>query len=157
MVIGCGLNEKLFAVSEFHSHESQLLHNIFNRQGDSSILAKAGGAPLVIYQSLIDTIAQARELTPDIVTSVEPSIEVPQYKFGDIHKISFNHALGGKIPDFDRGPFPISGGCNTVNLQAWYPDAKQYNSKIYPSFRMVVPLSNVSKAQGMFVAVEMTI
>jgi penicillin amidase len=149
MVMGCGLNQTLFVVSEYHSHETQLLHNLMKRQDSSSLLAKAGGAQFVVLQAILDAIHQARALIPSITKHPQdPAKEYEQYLYGHVHTLSFNHAMGVKIADFNRGPYPIGGGPHTLNLQAFYPDAKQYASRVYPSFRMVVPMSNVAAAEG---------
>ena len=147
MVMGCSISERLFAISEYHSRELILINNLLTKPEHKTLLDEHGGAAKLIYQAIIDSIEQARQLVPFALTLTrEPAKEFSYYVWGEIHQLKFQHAFGSKISSYNRGPIPYAGGPHTVNYQAHFPNAKQYNVKVYPSFRMLVPTGSVKDA-----------
>jgi len=70
------------------------------------------------------------------------------WKWGSIHKLSFEHKLGQIIPAFSRGPFPIDGDKDTPSQYNWYPE-RPYDAVLStPSFRMIIDCSNLSNSQA---------
>jgi acyl-homoserine lactone acylase PvdQ len=90
-VLGCGFSAN--SVSEFHSHESEILIELFNGMKEEK-------RNELIILSLMDTIRKIRQLIP--ITQNTGESEVLQYEYGKIHQLTFRHAFGSKISAFNR-------------------------------------------------------
>ena len=76
------------------------------------------------------------------------------WKWGKLHQITFNHALGSVKPldrFFNRGPFPLGGDGDTIwAAVATYMDLS-HKSIVGPPFRLIADLSDWNNSQGMLV------
>jgi penicillin amidase len=71
--------------------------------------------------------------------------DISQWQYGKIHKMSYNHVLGTIKPldkIFNRGPFPLGGDVDTVNMGATLPHQPETVITI-PSFRQIVNLADM--------------
>eukprot|EP01080_Neovahlkampfia_damariscottae_P001016 gene1016-9921_t len=140
-VLGCGFSPN--SVSEFHSHESEvliyLLNEMKNEQRDD-----------IIFDSIIETIKKIRELIKLDESERVGELEVIHYEYGKIHQLTFKHAFGSKISEFNRGPYPIGGTANSINAQAHIPHGDNYDVVIIPSYRMVVDLNDFDKSYSIY-------
>jgi penicillin amidase len=70
---------------------------------------------------------------------------VSRWKYGAIHKMTYNHPLGLAKPldrIFNRGPFPVGGDIDTINQAASLPN--QLDTVVtVPSYRQVVNLADL--------------
>jgi penicillin G amidase len=67
-----------------------------------------------------------------------------RWQYGKIHKMTYNHALGSVKPldkVFNRGPFPVGGDIDTVNMGAAQPNLPEVVITV-PSFRQIVNLAD---------------
>ena len=71
--------------------------------------------------------------------------DVSRWKYGSIHKMTYNHPLGLAKPldrIFNRGPFPVGGDIDTINQAASLPN--QLDTVVtVPSYRQVVNLTDL--------------
>jgi penicillin amidase len=68
--------------------------------------------------------------------------EISRWKYGSIHKMTYNHALGAVKPlnkIFNRGPFPLGGDIDTINMGANLPNQPEVVITV-PSYRQIVNL-----------------
>ena len=84
----------------------------------------------------------------------ECGARMEDWKWGDLHHITFNHALGSVKPldrFFNRGPFPMGGDGETI----WACTATTFDlsdkSVVGPPFRFIADLSDWNKSLGMLV------
>ena len=81
------------------------------------------------------TIGELQErFGPDILT----------WQYGRIHRMTYNHPLGSlKVLKrfFNRGPYPIGGDNDTVNMGASLPNNPEVVTTV-PSFRQIVDLAH---------------
>jgi len=71
--------------------------------------------------------------------------DISQWQYGKIHKMTYNHVLGMIKPldkIFNRGPFPLGGDVDTVNMGATLPHQPETVITI-PSFRQIVNLADM--------------
>lgn len=74
--------------------------------------------------------------------------DIAQWQYGKTHKMSYNHTLGAARPLdrlFNRGPFPVGGDIDTVNMGATLPDKPEVVVTV-PSYRQIVDLSDLSNS-----------
>lgn len=76
------------------------------------------------------------------------------WKWGDLHRLTFGHVLGGQKPldrVFNIGPFPIGGDGNTVraSFSSWYDVAP--HPVVGPPFRFIADLNNLEHCLGQLV------
>jgi penicillin amidase len=69
------------------------------------------------------------------------------WRWGDLHRIYFNHAVMDSFPfirnAFNQGPFPVSGGSSLVNNTSWKVSGEDYRvSGVSPSQRLIVDFSD---------------
>jgi len=70
--------------------------------------------------------------------------KVFNWRWGQIHKISFDHPLGKKSPLknlLNIGPFPIGGSETTVNNATFKINGQQFETVAGPSMRQIIDLS----------------
>ena len=70
---------------------------------------------------------------------------ISRWQYGSIHKMTYNHALGAVKPlnkVFNRGPIPIGGDIDTVNMGAAAPNTPEVVITV-PSFRQIVNLADM--------------
>jgi penicillin amidase len=73
---------------------------------------------------------------------------VAQWQYGRIHHMTYNHPLGTiKLLNrlFNRGPFPVGGDIDTVNMGATMPNDPQVVITV-PSFRQIVDLADLKSS-----------
>ena len=71
--------------------------------------------------------------------------DISQWQYGKIHKMTYNHVLGTIKPldkIFNRGPFPLGGDVDTVNMGATLPHQPETVITV-PSFRQIVNLADM--------------
>jgi penicillin amidase len=71
---------------------------------------------------------------------------VCRWKYGDIHKMTYNHALGSVKPldkVFNRGPYPVGGDIDTVNMGATMVNQPEVVVTV-PSYRQIVNLADMN-------------
>jgi penicillin amidase len=73
---------------------------------------------------------------------------VVQWQYGRIHRMTYNHPLGtikslNRL--FNRGPFPVGGDIDTVNMGATMPNDPQVVITV-PSFRQIVDLADLKSS-----------
>jgi len=151
MIMGFGLNDHTASDSDYSSHTQSLLGNFFARAGTpNSVVEKAGGPLIVICQSLIDVIVKVRSIMGSNLTLKYPNVmeevEVQQYEWGKIHTLSFPHTFEEITTGFSRGPYAVAGNSRTVNLHEHKNTGESFETKEYPSFRMVCPMGNVAES-----------
>ncbi len=84
----------------------------------------------------------------------ELGAHMPSWRWGDLHKITFGHILGGKSPldkIFNLGPYSIGGDGSTV--WATYPDKAEFAKGVVagPPFRFTIDMADPAHAQALFV------
>lgn len=71
-----------------------------------------------------------------------------RWQYGAIHTMTYNHTLGSVklfAPFFNRGPFPVGGDTDTVNMGASLPhDPKRVTT--VPSYRQIVTLADMGNS-----------
>jgi penicillin G amidase len=70
------------------------------------------------------------------------------WHYGIIHKMTYNHPLGAvKALErfFNRGPYPVGGDNDTVNMGATLPNNPEVVITV-PSFRQIVDLADLSRS-----------
>jgi penicillin amidase len=71
--------------------------------------------------------------------------DISRWKYGAIHTMTYNHALGFVKPLdklFNRGPFPVGGDTDTVNMGATTPNQPEVVITV-PSYRQIVNLADL--------------
>jgi penicillin amidase len=71
--------------------------------------------------------------------------DVSRWKYGDIHQMTYSHPLGMMKPLdrlFNRGPYPIGGDIDTVNMGATLPNQPETVITV-PSYRQIVNLADM--------------
>ena len=74
--------------------------------------------------------------------------DVTQWQYGAIHTMTYNHTLGSVkllAPFFNRGPFPVGGDIDTVNMGASLPNDPKTVITV-PSYRQIVTLANLNNS-----------
>ena len=70
---------------------------------------------------------------------------VSRWKYGAIHKMTYNHPLGlikPLNPIFNRGPYPLGGDIDTVNMGASLPNQPETVVTV-PSYRQIINLADL--------------
>jgi penicillin amidase len=138
-VMGQGFHPLLFHSHEFYGHDTVAMLRMLDNP-DSWWIRRAGGREALITQSLKQTIQWLRaELGP----------QLSDWRWGKIHKISFDHPLGLQKPldqVFNRGPYPIGGDTDTPCQTAMQPGDPYDNTAWSPSFRQVIDMRDFSNS-----------
>jgi penicillin amidase len=152
MLRGSGFDRLIYKVSEYQHHDIRMIYTL--TQSTLETLNEKTQL-LLTYQAIVDTILKIRELihidtTPLPVDTASIQQELQLYTYGKFHILLFEHAMGQKIPAYNRGPYSIGGSSYTPNLQSPVKDGKSYKVQTYPSFRMVVDWSDLENSQAIF-------
>lgn len=70
---------------------------------------------------------------------------VANWHYGAMHTMTYNHPLGNVKPlnvFFNRGPYPVGGDIDSVNMGATFPNAPE-TVTVVPSYRQIVNLADV--------------
>ncbi|HVB25284.1 MAG TPA: penicillin acylase family protein [Ktedonobacteraceae bacterium] len=73
---------------------------------------------------------------------------IARWQYGKIHRMTYSHPIGNIKPldkVFNRGPFPIGGDIDTVNMGASLPNNPEVVVTV-PSFRQIVNLADVKSS-----------
>ncbi|HLI05471.1 MAG TPA: penicillin acylase family protein [Ktedonobacteraceae bacterium] len=124
----------------YTSRDKPLLTRLLNEQNDAWFANSAIPNGPRTWQEAINSafaaaIEQLREKLGD---------DIPRWQYGKIHRMTYNHVLGSVKPldrVFNRGPFPVGGDIDTVNMGATYPDQPEVILTV-PSFRQIVNLAD---------------
>lgn len=76
---------------------------------------------------------------------------ITRWQYGKIHRMTYSHPIGTIKPldkVFNRGPFPIGGDIDTVNMGASLPNNPEVVITV-PSFRQIVNLADVKSSLSM--------
>ncbi len=68
-----------------------------------------------------------------------------EWRWGDIHRMTFKHPMGKKLPFFNLSPIPISGDDFTIGAGAW-DNAHPYDMTSGGVIRMIVDFSNIENS-----------
>ncbi len=71
--------------------------------------------------------------------------DISSWKYGKIHKMTYSHPLGTIKPldkIFNRGPFPVGGDNDTINMGASLPNQPETVVTV-PSYRQIVNLADL--------------
>ncbi|GAC1400402.1 MAG: hypothetical protein NVSMB49_12630 [Ktedonobacteraceae bacterium] len=71
-----------------------------------------------------------------------------RWQYGAIHTMTYKHTLGSVklfAPFFNRGPFPVGGDIDTVNMGATLPHEPKIVT-VVPSYRQIVTLADMSNS-----------
>src|SRR6185312_2432443 len=91
-----------------------------------------GDALAGAFQATLEELSH--QLGPDIL----------RWKYGTIHQMAYNHPLGAIKPLnklFNRGPFPVGGDLDTVNMGA-VSASKPTEVITVPSYRQIISLAD---------------
>jgi len=78
--------------------------------------------------------------------------KVFDWRWGQIHTITFDHPLGKKAPLsslFNIGPFPVGGSETTVNNATYRIHGNQFETVVGPSLRQIIDLFHSDKSRWM--------
>ncbi|HEX4205486.1 MAG TPA: penicillin acylase family protein [Ktedonobacteraceae bacterium] len=74
--------------------------------------------------------------------------DMTRWQYGKIHRMSYRHPLGAIKPLeklFNRGPFPVGGDYDTVNMSAVVPNQPQEVVTV-PSYRQIIDLADMANS-----------
>ncbi len=94
-----------------------------------------------------DALAAALRATLDEL-QIRLGADMTRWRYGSIHTMTYNHALGTIKPLnrlFNRGPFPVGGDIDTVNMGASMPNNPEVVVTV-PSFRQIVDLADLTRS-----------
>jgi penicillin amidase len=72
--------------------------------------------------------------------------DIAHWQYGKIHRMTYNHALGAiKVLSkfFNRGPFPVGGDADTINVGMALPTQPQVVTTV-PSYRQIINLADLT-------------
>lgn len=124
----------------YASREKPLLIRLLNEQDDAWFANSAiPNGPRswsdAINSAFAAAVEELREKLGD---------DLSRWQYGKIHTMTYNHALGSVRPldkVFNRGPFPVGGDIDTVNMGATPPNQPEVVITV-PSFRQIVNLAD---------------
>ena len=124
----------------YTSRERPLLIRLLNEQNDAWFAGSAiPNGPRswndAINSAFSAAVEELREQLGD-----DPS----RWQYGKIHTMTYNHVLGSVRPldkIFNRGPIPVGGDIDTVNMGAAHPGQPTVVITV-PSFRQIVNLAD---------------
>ena len=90
----------------------------------------------IILMSMVDAVD---ELTERLGKDPE------DWEWGKVHRMTFTHPLGGKLPFFNLSPIPTSGDGFTINAGLW-DNNNPYEMVSGGVIRMVVDFSDIEKS-----------
>ncbi|MFL5625367.1 MAG: penicillin acylase family protein [Ktedonobacteraceae bacterium] len=131
----------LAATNGYASRSKPLLIRLLNQRDDGWFAATAVPNGPVTWQAACSSAltAAVEELREKLGNNVQ------QWQYGKIHRMTYNHALGAVKPLnklFNRGPFPLGGDIDTVNMGAALPNDPEVVLTV-PSYRQIVDLADM--------------
>lgn len=134
----------LASVNGHASRSKPLLIRLLNEHDDSwfadSVISNGpstwNAALSAAFSAAIDELGEK--------LSTDPST----WQYGAIHRMTYAHALGAIKPldrFFNRGPFPVGGDIDTVNMGATLPNNPEVVITV-PSFRQIVNLADMKSS-----------
>jgi penicillin G amidase len=131
----------LSLVNGYASRSKPLLIRLLNKRDDNWFAASAiPNGPQSWDAALRSAFSAAVEELRDRLGS-----DIAQWHYGKIHQMTYNHPLGMVKPlarIFNRGPFPLGGDIDTVNMGAALPHSPETVITV-PSFRQIVNLADM--------------
>lgn len=132
----------LASANGYASRSKPLLIRMLKTQDDtwfttSAIVNGPSSWQEALSRAFTATVEELRESLGD-----NPS----RWQYGAIHTMTYNHTLGSAkllAPLFNRGPFPVGGDIDTVNMGASLPNDPKTVITV-PSYRQIVSLANRS-------------
>ncbi len=94
-------------------------------------------------------LASALEATIDELSN-HLGKNILRWQYGTLHKITYSHALGSIKPlanIFNRGPFPIGGDSDTVNVSHSIPN-KAEEVVVVAAYRQIIDLQQLSNSRS---------
>lgn len=82
--------------------------------------------------------------------SIRLGENILRWHYGALHKMTYNHPLGAVkalAPFFNRGPYPVGGDSDTVNMGATLPNQPDVVITV-PSYRQIVDLADLSASRS---------
>jgi penicillin amidase len=138
-LLGKGFHPVLQGASEFLGHNTDIMLRMIENP-DSWWLVRAGGLEKVLLQSLKEAVDWLRK---------ELGKDVKEWKWGKIHYLTLDHAMGMKKPldrVFNRGPFPMGGDTDTPFQTGISADRPYHGIVAAPSHRQIIDLGDFSKS-----------
>lgn len=141
--LGVGANI-LAATNGYASRSRPLLIRLLNEHDDSWFADTAiPNGPrtwdATLRSAFYATIEELRQRLGD---------DISQWHYGTIHTMTYNHTLGSVRPLnrlFNRGPFPVGGDIDTVNMGATLPDKPEVVVTV-PSYRQIVDFADLGNS-----------
>jgi len=132
----------LAAVNGYASRIKPLLIRLLNERDDSWFADTAIPNGPTSWDAALDAafVAAIDELRDKL------GEDILRWQYGSIHTMTYNHTLGQRKPlnkFFNRGPFPLGGDDDTVNMGAASPINSQVVITV-PSFRQIVNLGDIA-------------
>ncbi len=131
----------LASVNGYASRSKPLLIRLLNQRDDGWFADTAVPNGPVTWQAACSSAlaAAVEELREKLGNNVQ------QWQYGKIHRMTYNHVLGAVKPLdklFNRGPFPLGGDIDTVNMGASLPNDPEVVLTV-PSYRQIVDLADM--------------
>ncbi len=136
----------LASANGYASRSKPLLIRMLNRRDDAwfanSVISNGPTTwEAVLSRTFSATVDELRETFGD-----DPAT----WNYGDIHTMTYNHTLGSVkllAPFFNRGPFPVGGDIDTVNMGAVLPHDPKTVITV-PSYRQIVTLADLNNSRS---------
>ena len=143
-----GVGSTLLSITNgYTSRNRPMLIRLLNTQDESWFANSAlPNGPRTWTEALLS----AFEATLDELQE-KPGHDPARWQYGQIHKMTYAHPLGRvKALDriFNRGPYPVGGDIDTVNMGAVSP-AEPETVITVPSFRQIANLANLAESLSM--------
>ncbi len=137
-----GVGDNILAPQNGYASRSKpLLIRLLNEQDDSWFAtSEIANGPKNWHDALEVTLQATLEELQERLGN-----DITRWEYGAVHKMSYNHPLGAIKPLdrlFNRGPFPVGGDIDTVNMGASMANAPETVITV-PSFRQIVDLANL--------------
>jgi len=134
----------LASANGYASRSKPLLIRMLNTRDDTWFTASAiSNGPtsweVALSCAFSATIEELRETFGDNLAT---------WNYGAIHTMTYNHTLGNVkllAPFFNRGPFPVGGDIDTVNMGASLPHDPKTVITV-PSYRQIVTLADLNNS-----------
>ena len=137
-----GVGTTILALQNGYSSRSKpLLIRILNERDDSWFAESVvPNGPRSWDEAISSAFAAAIEDLQEKFGS-----NISHWKYGKIHKMTYSHPLGTIKPldkIFNRGPYPVGGDIDTVNMGASLPNQPETVVTV-PSYRQIVNLADL--------------
>jgi len=101
-----------------------------------------------IKETMTDVIYRSLEETFDFLAT-EQGKKLYQWRWGKIHSVTFEHALGRLKPLnrlFNIGPFDLGGSHTSINNASYLLNGNNFHAIVGPSMRQIVDCSDMKKS-----------